>query len=495
MKKENKLPIPKQLPQQNKKILFPALILIFFILVSLWQINSPFIHVTEDVAGANGIAAQNIQHVGFFNLRGGFFGSYIRDTAPFGLAYTHHPQLFLVPTTILYAIFGVSEITTRLGLFLFLFIALIPFFFALRKVIGQKGATFSLLALSLLPGLIYYGKSFELTAFTIPAAMIAYSLFVFFFFETNEKKQKYYLISFFVSILIGAQFAWFFYFLPIGIWIFLLTKQGKTTKYRTLLLSLIPIALIVSFGVTMYQFFLLNGVNFWDDFKNSFLMRTASQPIGSWFSRIWWITNLNVTWLFFISGLLGFYVWIKKTKQEKNVMLILPILVLPIFTMLVFRQWSTHPFGIILFFPIVAIFCGLLFEKFIDSYKDLGIGLVVIIVMLGGYLSYKNLDYFYNQFLILGPNDIQMAQTIAKQVKDNEVCLGTNPMGLGLEGILQWYMKKNIDVIPHCSEKTKFFFAFHPQLGKQAEQELQEQKDKGFGEPKCADLLCVMEKQ
>ncbi|TSC52041.1 MAG: dolichyl-phosphate-mannose-protein mannosyltransferase [Parcubacteria group bacterium LiPW_41] len=493
MKKENKIKKPTE--EKKRGLLFPILILIFYVLVSLWQINSPFIHVTEDIAGTNGVASQNINTVGFLGVRGGYFNPFIRDTTTFlGTAYTHHPQLFLIPTAILYSIFGVSEVTTRLGLFLFLLVALIPFFFALRKVIGERTAALSLFIFSLLPGAIYYGKSFELTMFAIPAAMIVYSLFIFFFFEKDEKKQKRYLISFFIATLIGAQFAWFFYFLPIGIWIFLFTKQGKTTKYRNLFLSLIPVALIISFGITMLQFFLLNGAQFWEDFKNSFFVRTSSQPINSWFSRIWWITNLNVTWLFFISALLGVVVWYKKIKQEKNMMLVLPILILPVFTMLIFRQWSTHPFGMILFFPIVAIFCGLLFEKLISLYKDIGIGIVVVILILGGYLSYKNLNFFYEKFLILGPNDISLLKQIGPQIKDDEVCLGTNPAGIGVEGIIQWYMKKNITILPQCGENTKIFLAFHPAHGKQSEQEAQQKINEGFGTPECADILCMMEK-
>lgn len=495
MKKENKN-IPKKSESKKwKQYLIPILIGIFFVLVSMWQITSPFIHVTEDVSGANGIAAQNLEHSGFFHLRGGFFGTFIRDQIPFGTAYTHHPQLFLAPTTLLYSIFGVSEATTRLGLFLFLFIALIPFFFALKKVLGERTALFSLFAFSLLPGAIYYGRSFELTVFAIPAAMIAYSLFVFFFFEQNERKQRNYLIGFFAAILLGAQCAWFFYFLPVGIWLFLFTKQGKTTKHRTLILSLIPVALIASFGITMYQFFLLNGASFWNDFKNSFFMRTASQPIGSWVSRIWWITNLNITWLFFITALLGACVWIKKIKQDKNALLILPILILPIFTMIIFRQWSTHPFGVILYFPIVAIFCGLFFEKIIESYKDVGITIAILLVFLGGFLSYKNLKFFYEKFIIIGPNDIEMTKEIAAQTHDDDICLGTNPAGIGVEGILEWYANKNIQVIPNCSDHTRFFLAFHPQLGKQAEQEMQTKINEGFDQPRCADFLCVMEKK
>lgn len=494
MKKENK--ITKPIERKNKDLLFPLLIIVFFVLVSLWQINSPFIHVTEDVAGTNGVASQNINTVGFLKVRGGYFNPFIRDTTTFlGTAYTHHPQLFLIPTAILYSIFGVSEVTTRLGLFLFLLIALIPFFFALRKIIGQKATTLSLFVFSLLPGAIYYGKSFELTMFAVPAAMIAYSLFIFFFFEKDERKQKRYLFSFFIATLVGAQFAWFFYFLPIGIWIFLFTKQGRTTKYRNLFLLLIPITLVVSFGITMFQFFLLNGIQFWEDFKNSFLVRTASQPINSWFSRIWWITNLNITWLFFFSGLAGIYAWYKKRKQEENIMLILPLFVFPLLTLLIFRQWSTHPFGVILFFPIIAILCGILFEKLISQYKDVGMSIVIVLLMIGGYLSYKNLNFFYDEFLILGPNDVTLARQIGPQVKDGEVCLGINPTGIGVEGIIQWYMKKNVAIFPKCGERTKIFLTFHPGYGKQTEQEAQQKINEGFGTPQCADMLCVMEKK
>lgn len=301
----------------ENKLIYVAFfgILFIYFLGFLYNVNSYFIHVTEDTSGQNAVAALNLNEYGWFKLKFGFFITKINDLNNLPEAYTHHPSLFLLPTAIIYKIFGASEVTTRLGLFLYMILALILWFFALKKFLNSRISLLIILAFVIMPGAIYYGKSFELTVFTIPAGLVTWSLFIFYFFEEKLKTKKIYLWLFIISILIGAQMAWFFYFIPIGIWLFLFTKKGKTTPNRKLFLVFIPLLLIISFAITMLQFYLLKGDRFFNDFIDAFKFRTNQKiQFGFWLDRIWWITKLNITWLLFISGILGIILMLYQSK-------------------------------------------------------------------------------------------------------------------------------------------------------------------------------------
>jgi len=112
-----------------------VILLIIYTCAILYNINSHFIHVTEDTSGQNGIAALNLNKYGFFNLKFGFFISFIRDLKNTGPSYAHHPTLFLLPTALVYKLFGASEATTRLGLFFLYFNCFNIIFLCFKKII------------------------------------------------------------------------------------------------------------------------------------------------------------------------------------------------------------------------------------------------------------------------------------------------------------------------------------------------------------------------
>jgi hypothetical protein len=82
------------------------------------------------------------------------------------------------------------------------------------------------------------------------------------------------------------------------------------------------------------------------------------------------------------------------------------------------------------------------------------------------YFSYKGLNFWVNKFLILDPNDIRLLQEIKNQIKNNELCLGKNDMGLYYGGIVMWYLRKNIFFSPDCLENQslKYALVFHHSL-------------------------------
>jgi 4-amino-4-deoxy-L-arabinose transferase-like glycosyltransferase len=475
-----------------------VILLIIYTCAILYNINSHFIHVTEDTSGQNGIAALNLNKYGFFNLKFGFFTSFIRDPKNTGPSYAHHPTLFLLPTALVYKLFGASEATTRLGLFFYILIALTLFFFALKKLFSAKLALLTTLFFIIMPGAIYYGKSFELTVFTVPASLITWSLFVFYYLNQNEKYKKIFFWLFILSILIGCQMAWFYYFMPMGIWIFLLTPPGKQIAKRKILLFILPIILFFSFGLTMLQFYLLNGRNFWNDLISAFGFRTKAEglPFSYWISRIWWITQLNITWVLAITGILGILAWLFKIKRNYKLLFFMPIILQPFFVLLIFRQWATHPFGVIPFLGAISLGSAILFDYILEKNKAFAIFIIMIVLSSAIYLSIQKLKFFYNDFLILREEDIALAKEVGPKVNDGDVCLGRNPQGVGVDGILAWYMSKNVDTTENCPKKgAPLAFVFHPGFGEYTQNEIKNFEQYNYKFLSCAGFLCVMQKE
>src|SRR3989344_5846262 len=177
-------------------------LLSIYILLSLREITAPFIHITSDVNGQNGIAAVNLLNFGLFKLKFGVIDRLLLDAAAAtGQYYTHHPSFFVLPVVFTYKLFGVSELTTRLGPMLMMSSGIVIFTLALRKIFKNIWLPLVImLFFVLLPGVIFYGKTFELAVFSLPNAMITFSLFI--FYQFNKKNIHFYLFLF--SIITGG---------------------------------------------------------------------------------------------------------------------------------------------------------------------------------------------------------------------------------------------------------------------------------------------------
>lgn len=175
------------------------------------------------------------------------------------------------------------------------------------------------------------------------------------------------------------------------------------------------------------------------------------------------------------------------------------MLIFPILILFVFKQWSTHPYGVIFFSPIFSLFIGALFYEGFKKNLLLAFLLIILIFFLGTYFSVKGLSNFY-RFLILGPKDINVLKELKNQVKDDEVCLGQNQMGLYCGGIAMWYLRKNIQFSPKCLEdenklkNLKLAIVFHPQLGQFYLNETNNFLNKNFKPLGCAELWCILQK-
>lgn len=473
-------------------LVVPVLIYTAFV---LQNINSPFIRVSEDENGTFGIQAINIAERGVAETRMGLYGSLLPrgEKLERGKFYVHHPSFFVAPNVLAYKLFGVSEATTRLPSFVFLAVSLVLFFFALWRLIGEpKFGFWTLLVFAILPGAVYYGKIFNMIPYTIAFMLVTFSLFIFLYFS----KRRFYLYLFLASIAAGGLISWFYYFFPLSIFILLFGRHGKDAPYRRALLIFIPALLVAAFMLNVFHFYLLNGPAIFEDLKNAFLVRSAGQPFSSWLNAIYQRASLNFNGIFLITSFVGALIFFGKYCKDKKFGLLLPILLSPVLTLAVFRQWSTHPFGLSFFLPAVAVLSAVLFYRLEMELKVFGIAVALIILAAGFYMSWQKLDFFYNKFLILGPKDIQMLKEIKPRIASEELCEGGNQFGLGYTGIIQWYLEKKTLHSPTCFEKNpRIGLVFRPAFGKFYEDEANMFSSNSFRPVGCADALCVVEKR
>jgi hypothetical protein len=257
------------------------------------------------------------------------------------------------------------------------------------------------------------------------------------------------------------------------------------------LLFFIPIFTIFVFLLNFLHFYILKGANFYKDLKDVFHTRTGNIPFALWLFSIWNRLSLNFTIFFLITSFIGFILFI---KNFKNFHILLPLILFPLSNLFVFKQWSTHPYGVIFFSGAIASLTGLIFYESFKKNLLLGIFSVILIFSLGYYFSSKNMNNFYNRLLILGAKDIKFLKLIKDKVNNYDICEAKNDLGLGFDGIIQWYIRKSILKSPECINKSKIILIGNPNFGKFYQEELNNFLNNGYKFIGCLDFWCVLEK-
>ncbi len=481
-------------------IFYLATAILVFSYLASFNLNKEFYNVTSDVNGENGLAVLNWLNVGILNLK---FGKYVNgylEKENFNFQeirkdfYTHHPVFYLFPTYFLYKIFGISEITTRGGVFIMFLIGLIFLFFAIYKI--SKGLIFTFLSsliLTLLPAFVYYGTTFELAVFGLPTALITFSLFIYYL---NAKKEIYFYLLIF-SIFLGGLMSWFYFFMPASIWFYLLIfeRNKEFLDQRKKLLIWLPIISTFVFSLNLWHIYILKDLDGLIDLKNAFLERSEKFPLIPWIRTLQFRLDHAYTKFFLLFSLAGLFFFFTKFQKYK---IFLPLLLMPVLNTIIFSQWVTHPFGVIFFAPIISTLTTIFLKESALNVKNnfLKITILILFLIFSSYFSYKGISFWINKFLILDPNDIKLLKEIKKQINNNELCLGKNDMGLYYGGIVMWYLRKNILFSPDCLEKEsiKYALIFNPQFGEFYQKEAINFLNKGFGLIGCSGYFCILSK-
>lgn len=472
-----------------------AVVCAVYLFFALQHIGEPFRRISEDTNGSNGVAARNLLRVGYLPLKFGLATSWLGDTVSVQERfYTHHPAGFIVPTLILYEIFGVNEVTTRLGPLLLMVAGVVFFYAALLRIFRTtRDAFLGVLIFVLLPGSIYYGKHFDMQAPSLAMALIAFSFFV--LHATTQR--RFFLGLFFAATFLGALVGWFFYFLPIAVWIVCaVPATARTIPHRILYLTLIPFMLFAAFAITMWHFYILNGTAAFSDLQTAFFNRTAGYSLPAWFVRLWWFARLNFTSVFSVAALAGLGIFISIFRSLPRRALLIPILLMPLLNLLVLRQWTMHPFGVMFFLPAIAVCAMMAFRWLLLRYSFVAMVLVSVVTVFGFIGSLSSLGLFYNKLVLLSEEDIALVQNLRGIVADGELCEGKNIMGIGFTGIINWYLEKRTSMAPDCfTGQSTTALLYHPRNGEFYQKELALFEEHGFVLEECATLWCVAVKQ
>jgi len=279
----------------------------------------------------------------------------------------------------------------------------------------------------------------------------------------------------------------------------LLFRAGRKIPGRKSLLIFIPVALIGLFALNLLHFYILKGPSFLTDLKGAYGIRTdiSSIPFSNWLKTI--VVDrgeLNYTWLFLITaglGLIWFLVDYFSRRLPENFGWLFVWLIAPLVVAWRFYQWITHPFGVIVFAPAVAIFSAYLLYRLYQLIRPLGLVVAGVVIIVGAYLSWQNLSFFCNQLLILGERDIRLLKELAPTIDDGQLCLGDNQFGLGYNGIVEWYLRKRLGDDPQSCSLVLLFRAGVTQ--EFFDQQTAFYSAAGFNTVKtCGDVWCLLAK-
>jgi len=474
-----------------------SLSLVFILLASL-HISEPFYHVTGDVNGENGIAAWNIVNNGATNMKFGLYTQAFTDNPLTGQFYTHHPAGFIWPTVWSYQLFGVNELTTRLGPLLFMLLGFWFWAYGLRKIFFPKivSPLIILAIFSILPGVVFYGETLELAIFSLPAALISWSLFI----AWQKRSNQFYLIAFYLSVLIGSLVGWFYQLMIFSIWLVLLLSPQIKKHWSVLIIT--PLVSALGVALNLLHFYWLNG-NVWTNLLISLRYRMERPEIMQfWWHRIYYLMELHFTDLFLYLALAGLIIFIaqyfyRRSEQHRY---FLPWFIFPFLVFIILTQWSTHPFGVIFLAPLVALLAAWFINVLINFLKSrldeqfTGFLVVIIIFSLGLGLSISKLDFFFKDYQILQEADLQLVKSLVPKVQNNELCLGRNDLGVGFKGIVQWNLQKNVSHSPQCLETARLAIIFNPSFGDFYRAEADLFLQSAWRPLYCSGNFCLLEK-
>lgn len=480
---------PKQKNTHSVAYLF--LIILIYLAFSLPTIGTPFMRVSEDTNGYHGVASQNTVRFNPLQLKFGITTNWVAGPSD-AVFYTHHPAGFIWPTVISYALFGVSEASTRAGPLAITLVGIIFFFFALQKLFKHPlPAALVALVFVVLPGTVYYGKHLDVQQPALGLSLVTFSLFALHYFSL----KKTYFYFFLFSLIVGALSSWWYYFLPALIFFFLLgTKAGRNSPEQKKYLLFIPLLLISGFLANLGHFYLLKGSEAFTDLWQSFLTRTSRVPFQIWLSRSIAMAKLMFTPPFLITAFLGLIVYCVEYKKREWSPFLLPLIVSPFFIVALFFDWSTHPFGLMFFLPTIAIISTLFF-LFLARLLPKHISLTVISVMfLFGFVVAADNTNRYNNWLIVGSQDVSLFKELRNRAKEG-VCLGESADGIPYHGIVEWYLESATVSPSQCiSKNTKLVLIHNPNLGEFYQQQIKFFINNNFTFIGCAERFCLMEK-
>ncbi len=459
-----KLRFEKETWQKILTVFLLSLILLANLSLILKNIHDPFLRWNEDNNALYGLVAQNWLKFGIFNLKLGMVGYWVENLNEKISFYTHHPDLFILPTYFIYKFLGISEFTTRLSPLLFTFFSIILFFFLVFQFYRNYLISFfASFIFAILPAITFYGKMLDPEIFVL----FFFLLSLFFYAKIKNANKKIYYLLFFIAIFLGGFFGWHFFFAPFIIWLLILFD--KNFPQRKMFLVFLPLLSLFSFSLIIFHIYILGGKDALIDLKDAFLSRTSGLPWDFWLNRIYFLLKLNFTLPLVLVGFfyLLYFVYRAIFTYEKTNILPIAIFLFPFLITFSFRQWVTHPYGPFYFVGFFAIaggeFLYFLNQKLKEHFKkeSIGIGFSLILLLLLYFFCNNSLKFF-DQNLMVDKETLEFLSEIKGKFSPKSICLGREETGIGYNPIFSFYLKVPIKSSPECIKKETFAIIFRP---------------------------------
>lgn len=454
-------------------------------------LNKPFTGANTDDNGLYGLAAYNLSRFGFLKLKFGMVAGYYDSFREIGTNfYTHHPQLFVIPTALLYRFFGVSEATTRLSSILLSILSLAAFCWAVylyyddSRLAALAGGVYAFF-----PGIIYYSTTISekiavlvFTNFTI----LAFVLFT----KYGTRRLLYLLLG---LVFVGGFQGWHYYFVPVAFWLFVLGRR-ETFSRKPLLIAL-PLVSLLAFLTNFLHFYILKGSDFAEIF-DVFFLRASRMPLNVFADKYGKILNWSFTWPAVIVGLLFIGYHMFESARARDMDLLLVFAVQPLLVILVFQQWSLHAFGAIYWAPALALAVGTVLNRAIDSKQAVLLAGAAVIAFGFLYSVPAGMKVMNEDLALMGPRDVALLRRISSEApRSDTIALGPDQSGLMYSQLLEWYAHRNLRKYQWENKDADFVIAFRDPTEQSYRDNLQRLSGLGYETVASGDLLLLMKRR
>jgi len=220
----------------------------------------------------------------------------------------HGPFLYHV-TALFYFLFGINDVTARLGAALFS-IALVLLVLPLRRWLGRAGTVFAMFMLTISPTLMFRGRFIRHDIFVMAPAMV---MVICFFKYLDDRRERWlYIIAGALSVTFCAKGNAFIYGAIFGsFWVLYLLWQWVQSRKPLTELPVFDIVLLLATLALPWASALFIKVLKFDplDYSQTGLLRSASVVVatlaisalvGIWWKRKVWLICAGIFWSIFI---------------------------------------------------------------------------------------------------------------------------------------------------------------------------------------------------
>ena len=362
----------------NEWLAFMACISVF-IIISMHNIGLPWQWGHSGFVGAEkGEFAYNYLKIGYWNTR--FTQMYSVGILETGKEvyepYFHHPPLMALYISVLFFVFGISEVVARLGSLFLCVLTLMVSFVMLSRHFEKRIAVGLGLIMTLSPinYLLRHFAGMELLA------VLFITLTIFFYIRWMDTKRRGWLFVTLGSVFVGTFTDWQYYFLVPALTIHYLLFLRRRYSKEFLIIILLPPA---SFGLYMLHVFMVGGdiqggAHFGGTMIDTLLFRLnlseSSKPYGITYSGIFSSLPVRISHYFTLPILILACVWPlhvlykawKKRDVKHESVFLLTVLFQVMFFLVFTNTYWIHDFLVMFLYPYIYFGIGFLFQDLLS---------------------------------------------------------------------------------------------------------------------------------